>query len=151
MNIDKIIGDLGKAMDRVLSAVEETTGFRFRTVEPSPGDIFDLYTGENTVERFSYLSTDKIIPLYKIENGKYVHFTAYSDQFQETVAWEDVLESADQSDYDDIHIKVVLSPGSTSVSKFDRTINTLSDWASKADNPKDSASILGLIENLRRI
>lgn len=142
MSIENFLDKLSEAMNIALEQ-----GNSFKVKEPSPGDIFDLHIDDDNIERFAYLSTNKIVPLHRIKDGEYVHYTGYSDEAQESVTWLDIVESMEG--YDDTTLKVVLKAEEKATSHLDETIGKLTDWAERANDSQQAKGLRDIIDKLQ--
>lgn len=101
-----MISYISEKMDEALGEVYNT-GFSERTVEPSPGDVFDIYVSPTTRERYVYIDSECIVPLSRISKNSTFYFI--DDQHHETVSWDDVLYAMSKCDYEDVHLKTVFT------------------------------------------
>lgn len=146
-NIDNLLKRVSEAMDSILN--ENPNGFASRTVEPSPGDIFDIHYSETYTERFMYGTTHYIIPLYKIIDGKYVAHHGYLDEGPEPVTWEDIILSVESDDEtQEARLETVMTKNGNST-PLDSAINKISEWASRNPNQRESIILLNVVEKLR--
>lgn len=101
-----MISYISEKMDEALGEVYNT-GFSERTIEPSTGDVFDIYVSPTTKERYVYIDSECIIPLSRISGDSIFYFI--DDQYHETVTWDDIVYSMSKCDYGDVHLETVLT------------------------------------------
>lgn len=124
--------------------------FHKRSVEPSPGDTFDVNYNSGYAERFYYINTDYILPLHSLHDGEIVEFRGHKENGHDIVSWDDVVDSIDQSDYpDDVTVEVVGNKNAHKDTHESSAINWLSQWAAKNPNLPESALIRNLIWRVR--
>lgn len=145
-NIDNFLQKVSEAMDSILK--EDPNGFGARTVEPSPGDIFDIHYSDSYTERFMYGTTSYIIPLYKLIDNRYVAHHGYGDEGPEPVTWEDIIMSAEDENSEQVHLETVLTKNGNAT-PIDSAINKISEWASRNPNQRESIILLNVVEKLR--
>lgn len=145
-NIDNFLSRVSEAMEWSLK--HNPNGFASRTVEPSPGDIFDVHYTSSYVERFMYGTTNYIIPLYKLIDGRYVAHHGYRDEGPEPVTWEDIALSVDEDDPEQARLEIVLTKNGNA-SPLDTAVSKISDWASRNPNQRESIILLNVVEKLR--
>lgn len=101
-----MISYISEKMDEALGEVYNT-GFSERTTEPSSGDVFDIYVSPITRERYVYIDSECIVPLSRISKNSVFYFI--NDNHHETVTWDDILYTMSKCDYEDVHLKTVLT------------------------------------------
>lgn len=142
--VSEFLNDLNKLAEKL----EES--FHLRSVEPSPGDTFDVNYTSDYAERFYYINTDYILPLHSLHDGEIVEFRGHRKHGHDIVSWDDVVDSIDNSAYpDDVTVEVVGNKNAHRDSNESSALNWLSQWAARNPNLKESAFVRNLLWQIR--
>ena len=145
-SIDDILVSISAKMDDFLY----NSSYHSRSVEPSPGDTFDVNYSPGYAERFYYINTEYILPLHSLHNGEIVEFRGHKENGHDIVSWEDIVGSIDESDYpEEVTVEVVSNKNAHRDQNESSAVNWLSQWAAKHPDTKESVLIRSLIGMIR--
>lgn len=145
-NIDSIFEKLEKSMQKLSTL--RGNGFSLRTIQPSPGDTFDIHYNDEYTERFTYVSNEYIIPLYRVDNGEIVEYHGYKSYGIDIMSWDELLESVELDGGDNARLEIV-STLAGHKTPLDSAIDKVSEWAMRNPDQRESILLMNVVEKLR--